>query len=308
MEQQYNSDQAQAVANNQPFLEDNGSGLGWASTVPSEIKTFNYGAFLLTWIWGIKNRVWISLLALIPGVSVIIAVYLGVNGSEKAWKERYWKSTGSFASSQRRWAIAGLIIWVVIIATLIPSLVYFSKKTQPAKSQVNQVTNNHKEVVQEIEGIKYTSYNNSCYSVKITQTNELAKDKCSMAVMPATYSIPYAIVYTFSDKLNAESMGTKMKQILLEKSSTSGPKDQQLKEPLLNYNDRVGNQKAVSISMNDGSHNIKWYLLDAPKNVTTPTYNGDKITVFGIQTYLDGPYMQNYHKYVKVFIDSFKFN
>src|SRR6516162_11951094 len=34
--------------------------------IPAEIKRWNWGAFLLNWIWGIGNQTYIALLALIP--------------------------------------------------------------------------------------------------------------------------------------------------------------------------------------------------------------------------------------------------
>ena len=42
-----------------------------AKAIPAEIKRWNWGAFLLNWIWGIGNQTYISLLALIPGFGFI---------------------------------------------------------------------------------------------------------------------------------------------------------------------------------------------------------------------------------------------
>ena len=52
-------------------------------TIPAEIDRWNWGAFLLNWIWGIGNNTYIALLALIPGVSFIMLFVLGAKGS--AW-------------------------------------------------------------------------------------------------------------------------------------------------------------------------------------------------------------------------------
>jgi hypothetical protein len=40
-------------------------------TIPAEINRWNWGAFLLNWIWGIGNQTYIALLALIPGFGFI---------------------------------------------------------------------------------------------------------------------------------------------------------------------------------------------------------------------------------------------
>ena len=54
----------------------NTSGHGSFSVVPTEIEGWNWGAFWLTWIWGIRNRSYISFLAFVPIVSLFIPFYL----------------------------------------------------------------------------------------------------------------------------------------------------------------------------------------------------------------------------------------
>jgi hypothetical protein len=85
------------------------------TAVPAEVKRWNWGAFLLTWIWGIGNQVWIALIALIPIVGLIMMFVLGAKGNEWAWEKRRWDSVESFHSTQRKWAIAGLIVYGVFI-------------------------------------------------------------------------------------------------------------------------------------------------------------------------------------------------
>jgi hypothetical protein len=81
-----------------------------STAAPAEVKRWNWGAFLLTWIWGIGNQVWIALLALIPVVGLVMMFVLGAKGNEWAWEKRRWDSVESFHSTQRKWAIAGLIV------------------------------------------------------------------------------------------------------------------------------------------------------------------------------------------------------
>jgi hypothetical protein len=84
--------------------------------VPPEIDRWNWGAFLLSWIWGLGNRVYVSLLSLIPFVGLVMAFVLGAKGSEWAWRKKTWPSIERFKAVQRRWAVAGLIVWVGLIA------------------------------------------------------------------------------------------------------------------------------------------------------------------------------------------------
>lgn len=78
----------------------------------AELRKWNWGAFLLSWIWGIGNRVWISLLALIPVVGLVMMFVLGFKGNRWAWERKEWRDIAHFHSTQRKWAIAGLA-WTV---------------------------------------------------------------------------------------------------------------------------------------------------------------------------------------------------
>jgi len=79
--------------------------------VPVVIMKWNWGAFLLTWIWGLGNNVFISLLTLIPVVGFIMPFILGFKGNEWAWKNKRWNSIEHFNIVQRKWAIAGILVW-----------------------------------------------------------------------------------------------------------------------------------------------------------------------------------------------------
>lgn len=80
--------------------------------VPDEIKGWNWGAFLLPWIWPLTNNVWIGLLCWIPQVGWLMAIALGNRGNEWAWKSKKWRSIEHFKAHQRGWAIAGLFIGI----------------------------------------------------------------------------------------------------------------------------------------------------------------------------------------------------
>lgn len=90
--------------------------------IPAELDRWNWGAFFLNWIWGIGNSTFIALLALIPGVNIIMIFVLGARGSRWAWRNRVWRDAEHFRKTQRAWGIAGLLIWLAIIA-LVGSLI-----------------------------------------------------------------------------------------------------------------------------------------------------------------------------------------
>jgi len=85
-----------------------------ANRKPECFNKFNWGAFWFTWIWGIANGVWISLLCLIPAVSFVMLFILGFKGNEWAWEvQKKSKSPEEFDRSQHAWAKAGWIFLAV---------------------------------------------------------------------------------------------------------------------------------------------------------------------------------------------------
>jgi hypothetical protein len=81
--------------------------------VPAEIDRWNWGAFLLNWIWGVGNNTYIALLTLIPFFGLIIMPFvLGAKGSAWAWRNGRWDSVEHFKRVQRAWAIWATAIWL----------------------------------------------------------------------------------------------------------------------------------------------------------------------------------------------------
>ncbi len=94
---------------------ENTSGQGKSATVPAEIDRWNWGAFLLNWIWGIGNNTFIALLMFVPFINMVMPFVLGAKGSAWAWRNNRWESVEHFKRVQRKWAIGALIAYAAII-------------------------------------------------------------------------------------------------------------------------------------------------------------------------------------------------
>ena len=97
-----------------------------AAAVPAGAKRWNWGAFLLTWIWGLGNSTYIALLALLPAVNIVMAFILGIKGGQWAWKNRRWDNVEQFTRVQGLWTAFGLGLfagYAVSLALLIIVLV-----------------------------------------------------------------------------------------------------------------------------------------------------------------------------------------
>ncbi len=98
-------------------------------SVQEEIKGWNWGAFLLGWIWGLGNKNYIALLGLIPGVNLVMAFILGAKGNQWAWKNRSWESMEQFKQVQKIWStfgvgmLVGFLLGVIVVLLFVAHLV-----------------------------------------------------------------------------------------------------------------------------------------------------------------------------------------
>ncbi len=126
-------------------MDHNTSGQGKSATVPAEIDRWNWGAFLLNWIWGIGNNTFIALLMFVPFANIIVLFLLGAKGSAWAWRNKRWDSVEHFQRVQRQWAKWGLIVLVggaVAMAALMFTIVSTLKTSEPYKMAVNRLQGN----------------------------------------------------------------------------------------------------------------------------------------------------------------------
>lgn len=92
------------------------------TVVPAEVANhFNWGAFTLSWIWGLGNKTYITLLSLalsfIPSTGAILFFIVdfifGLNGNKWAWQNKKWESVEHFHEVQKKWASWGIALMLI---------------------------------------------------------------------------------------------------------------------------------------------------------------------------------------------------
>ena len=118
--------------------------------VPPEVDRWNWGAFLLSWIWGIGNNTFIAFLAFVPFVNIVMPFVLGAKGSAWAWRNKRWESVEDFKATQRRWARWGLVVLVLFVVLLAGMFVaiFASLKDSDAYKIAVRALNSDREVVE----------------------------------------------------------------------------------------------------------------------------------------------------------------
>lgn len=99
--------------------DENTSGRGSGAYVPSELKRWNWGAFFLTWIWGLGNRVYLSLFWFVPIIGwFLVPFLLGAKGNAWAWEHKRWENVQHFQKVQHYWALAGIVFFLFLIISI----------------------------------------------------------------------------------------------------------------------------------------------------------------------------------------------
>jgi hypothetical protein len=101
--------------NNGNVFMENTSGQGEAADVPREIIRWNWGAFFLNWMWGIRNKTYIAFLCIIPVIGFIMMIVLGMKGNEWAWQNKRWESVEQFLHEQNIWSKWGIRLAIVFL-------------------------------------------------------------------------------------------------------------------------------------------------------------------------------------------------
>ena len=117
--------------------------------IPKELNEFNWGAFLLTFIWGIPHKAWVTLVAL-PLILIqmpfglnwlllgIFQVYCGFKGNMWAYQKDWWKKPIDFRHTQMTWAIcAFLLTFIIPLSIFLIALRFVTKSSDNPAEFIN---------------------------------------------------------------------------------------------------------------------------------------------------------------------------
>ena len=105
-----------------PETPDNNNSGMQQDTFPDGVQGWSWGAFLLSFIWGLGNKTPISLFSLVPYAGMGMNVYLGLKGRELAWKNKRWESVEHFNRVQAQWSFWGVVLFIATVAGLMVGL------------------------------------------------------------------------------------------------------------------------------------------------------------------------------------------
>jgi len=117
------------------------------ATEPVSIPAgFNWGAFWLTWIWGLSHGIWVSILLLFLDIgfvavsvvssffgaawvfslvfliiNLLFGIWFGRSGNAWAWKRRGLRDAVSFARREKSWSTIGWLLGVLMWAAYLVS-------------------------------------------------------------------------------------------------------------------------------------------------------------------------------------------
>lgn len=97
--------------------------------IPAEVKGQNWGAFTFSYLWGIGNKTYLPLLALIPGFNLIWVFVCGIKGNTWAWQKGQYQAVDidKFKATQATWNRAGIVAFIVnSVLILVSYLMFFS--------------------------------------------------------------------------------------------------------------------------------------------------------------------------------------
>ncbi len=111
--------------------------------LPKELRGFNWGAFILTFIWGYFHKAWLTMLA-IPLIFIqlplginwalftALQIYCGIKGNEWAYQTDFWMTPAQFRMKQIKWGA-----WAMGLSVVLPLLFMFVFLRFVSKSEDN---------------------------------------------------------------------------------------------------------------------------------------------------------------------------
>ena len=93
--------------------------------MPQELRKWNWGAFTFNIVWGIGNKVYITLLMLVPLLNIVWIFICGAKGNEWAWKAGDYKNAEDFRKVQDTWNRAGFVFFIVFLVCIVLEILFF---------------------------------------------------------------------------------------------------------------------------------------------------------------------------------------
>lgn len=108
--------------------------------LPKELSGFNWGAFILTFIWGYFHKAWVTMLAipliLIPLpmgtnwiILTVLQIYCGIKGNEWAYQVDFWMTPAQFRMKQIKWGAWAMGLSVILPLTFLVVFLRFISKS-----------------------------------------------------------------------------------------------------------------------------------------------------------------------------------
>lgn len=87
-------------------------------------KGFNWGAFMFTWIWGIGNSAYLTLLCFVPLLNLIWPFICGFKGNEWALNSGAFQTVEEFNAAQKTWNRAGIAMFILMAVFILIYVVF----------------------------------------------------------------------------------------------------------------------------------------------------------------------------------------
>lgn len=127
--------------------------------LPPELKRWNWGAFCLSFIWGIANKVYLSLLILVPGLGQLFAlpimIVLGIKGNVWAWRKRHFADAQEFKTVQKTWAKWGIILFIIQLLLLGVAVIFGYPRIKDKLPQAVTSTVTPVQIISNLEDSNY---------------------------------------------------------------------------------------------------------------------------------------------------------
>jgi hypothetical protein len=99
--------------------------------LPKELNCFNWGAFLLNWIWGIMHKKYITLLyfpaCIIPLLGpLLVSIWFGNVGNKWAWESQNWESVEQFNEVQQKYVRLWIVLFIFSVVICVKLFFIFA--------------------------------------------------------------------------------------------------------------------------------------------------------------------------------------